>query len=476
MPFNGSGTFVSLAPPDFPALPFTTILASMFNANMNDIFTNGLTNCLTRDGQSPPTANLPMAGFKLTGLGNGNADSDSAALGQTLALRGQVGAVDWNTRVSTGLFEATAASLTAPASNFPPTSELGQLVVVSQGATVMQVYETAAANYTRQKILSVWTAWRPEIGNKNYVLNGSFQLWQDVTSLSSGTGIRFGADMYRYQSTGTVYSMIQQAWPVGQSDVPTQASFFCRYGVSSVAGAANFAYMQNFVEGVRTLAGKQITFSFWVKGNISGNVAVEIVQSFGTGGSPSASVITFVGLVPVTTSWSRQQVSVLLPSIAGKTVGSDNNDNLSINAWVDAGSNFASRVPGLGQQSLTLDTFGWKLEEGSKMTAFEVPPYTDESLRIFRYFASFPSGSSIGPVLFSGNVTSGNNYSARTEFLVPMRTVPTLTFVDGGGSVNFPAAGTATPVTTVGFRVFKVSSATGVGFFSGNYIADARLP
>lgn len=159
MPFNGSGTFVPLSPPDFPALPFTTILASQFNNNLNDLFTSGLTNCITRDGQSSPTANIPMAGFRLTGLGAATADTDAAQIQQTLGLRGQVGTVDWNTRTSTGIFEATAASLTNPSANFPPTSDLGQLLVYSQGATVVQTYVTGVSSFSRQKLAGVWSGW-----------------------------------------------------------------------------------------------------------------------------------------------------------------------------------------------------------------------------------------------------------------------------------------------------------------------------
>lgn len=163
MPFNGSGTFVSLPPPDFPALPGTVILASSFNANMNDLFTNGLTKCLTRDGQSPPTANLPMAGFRFTGIGAGIADTDSAQLGQTMSVRGQVGTVDWDTKITNGIFEATAPSLTAPSVNFPPTSSFGQLQVISQGANIIQFYMTAHRAYSRMKLSGTWSLWAPQV-------------------------------------------------------------------------------------------------------------------------------------------------------------------------------------------------------------------------------------------------------------------------------------------------------------------------
>lgn len=68
MPFNGTGTFVSIAPPDYPAVAGTTIRAAQFNANLTDIF-DGFNNCLTRDGQGRPGANIDWAGYNLTNVG-----------------------------------------------------------------------------------------------------------------------------------------------------------------------------------------------------------------------------------------------------------------------------------------------------------------------------------------------------------------------------------------------------------------------
>lgn len=52
------------------------------DADTNDITSNGLNNALTRDGQGVPTANLPMAGFRHTGVQDGQSRSDYASLGQ----------------------------------------------------------------------------------------------------------------------------------------------------------------------------------------------------------------------------------------------------------------------------------------------------------------------------------------------------------------------------------------------------------
>jgi hypothetical protein len=52
------------------------------DADTDDITSDGLGNCLTRDGQGIATAVLPMGGFRHTGVGNGVARTDYAALGQ----------------------------------------------------------------------------------------------------------------------------------------------------------------------------------------------------------------------------------------------------------------------------------------------------------------------------------------------------------------------------------------------------------
>lgn len=67
MPFNGTGGFTVYTPGN-PAVPGTAISSVAFNATMTD-FAAGLANTLTRDGQSPATANIPMGGNKITGLG-----------------------------------------------------------------------------------------------------------------------------------------------------------------------------------------------------------------------------------------------------------------------------------------------------------------------------------------------------------------------------------------------------------------------
>jgi len=82
MPFDGSGNYV--VPAGTQGVPGTVIDSTKYNTLLSDLQT-ALTLCVTRNGQSAATANLPMGGFKLTGLAAGLAAGDSLRWEQLFA-------------------------------------------------------------------------------------------------------------------------------------------------------------------------------------------------------------------------------------------------------------------------------------------------------------------------------------------------------------------------------------------------------
>lgn len=80
MPYNGSGAF-SAPGASFPAVSGALIESAKYNAVVNDIAT-GLSTAIAKDGQTTITANLPMAGYRHTGVGNAVSRTDYAATGQ----------------------------------------------------------------------------------------------------------------------------------------------------------------------------------------------------------------------------------------------------------------------------------------------------------------------------------------------------------------------------------------------------------
>lgn len=112
MPFNGSGTY-SL-PSGNPVVTGTTISSTTTNNTNTDIAT-ALSNCLTRDGQSTPSANLPMNSKKLTGLAAGAGAGESVRYEQVLLLAGgtMTGDITFNTgQTFTGTLPLTGGTMT----------------------------------------------------------------------------------------------------------------------------------------------------------------------------------------------------------------------------------------------------------------------------------------------------------------------------------------------------------------------------
>ena len=67
MPRNGAGT--ATPPAGNPVVSGTTITSTWGNDTVDDIY-NELSNSLAKDGQTTPTANLPMGGYRHTGVGD----------------------------------------------------------------------------------------------------------------------------------------------------------------------------------------------------------------------------------------------------------------------------------------------------------------------------------------------------------------------------------------------------------------------
>ena len=100
MSYQGNGTFL-ISTAGQPVVTGTTITSTAFNALTADLAT-GLSTALTKDGQTTPTANIPMGTFKITGLGAGTASTDAAQLGQI-----QSGAVNYFTAAGTDTYTGT---------------------------------------------------------------------------------------------------------------------------------------------------------------------------------------------------------------------------------------------------------------------------------------------------------------------------------------------------------------------------------
>jgi hypothetical protein len=80
MSYNGSGTF-QINTAGQPVVAGTVISSTAFNSLTSDL-ANGLTTAITKDGQTTVTANIPLAGYKITGLGAATVGTDAVRYSQ----------------------------------------------------------------------------------------------------------------------------------------------------------------------------------------------------------------------------------------------------------------------------------------------------------------------------------------------------------------------------------------------------------
>jgi hypothetical protein len=304
----------------------------------------------------------------------------------------------------------------------------------------------------------------PLAGFRNRIINGNFDFWQRGTSF---TDAEYGADRWLHNRTGTTHTATRQAFTLGQTDVPGEPTYFCRTVVSSVAGASNNSFLVQPIEDVRTFAGQQVTVSFWAKADATKNIAVELAQAFGTGGSPSTAV-TAIGTTKVSigTSWQKVTITTTVPSISGKTLGTNGNSSLRSNIWFDAGSSFNTRTDSLGQQSGTFEIAQVQIEPGSVATPFERRPIGTELALCQRYFETQSAETYI---TYTPGGVSNVLYGS---WAVEKRASPTLSVGSGATQIDQATVGA---VPTKSWVAGRISGGNSNASVAAVIIASAEL-
>ena len=263
------------------------------------------------------------------------------------------------------------------------------------------------------------------LGFRNKIINGDFSINQRVfTSTTSQS--TFGFDRWSQINNDGTTTYSAQTFALGNAISGQESKNHARMVTTGQTLTGAYSILVQRIEGVRSLAGQTAIISFWAKA-ASGTpkISIEFEQVFGTGGSPSSTVQTYVGQSTISTSWVRYQLSVVVPSISGKTIGSNNDDSLAFNIWVSGGSTYDSRNGSLGIQSNTFDIWGVQVEANYQPTPFEQRPYGVELALCQRYFIRYGSENSYDRFAYGyGNSTTA--VECTINFPVEMRAVPTL--------------------------------------------------
>lgn len=318
--------------------------------------------------------------------------------------------------------------------------------------------------------------------NHNYLLNGIFDVytrdgctisfpgcnhvWQgaDNTYCTLPACALYFADRWRlrWSTSGSGATVkITQTMGLGDAYNTPAARFYLDIAPSALTGTLNYILLEQPIEKVRTLAGKTVTVSFWAKAGAAMPLSIMTDQNFGTGGSPK--VTTTAGTVNLTTTWQKYALTYVIPNITGKTIGSNNDDYVSLYFYWTA--------------MQTLDLALVQLEEGQQATAFDFLPKQEDQLLCLRYFESswVPYNNTSDWTTFEAFMPANGTFYRFQLFRVPKRVTPIVTSTAQTANLYNVTGPTVTGITPRGFneKWTYTSSTAGMGVVDSYWSADA---
>jgi hypothetical protein len=300
---------------------------------------------------------------------------------------------------------------------------------------------------------SLWNVGYGQAG-KNKIINGDFAINQ--RAFTSVTTSAYGFDRWiSFFANGTNTYTPQTFSPGAAPVAGYEATNYARLTSTGQTLSSAATWLRQLIEDVRTFAGQTITVSFWAKAATgTPKIAIECSQNFAAGGS--ARVDTYAGQVTLSTSWARYSVTVAIPSISGKTIGTGS--SLITTLMASAGTDFNVRSGSLGIQSNTFDFWGVQVEAGSVATPFQTATGTiqGELAACQRYYWR-QSASGVNNYFTAGGLVESST-SGWATLIAPVTMRVTPTSVDYSGLILSDSAGSGYAPSAV--TVFANGSGT----------------
>jgi hypothetical protein len=287
---------------------------------------------------------------------------------------------------------------------------------------------------------------------KNKIINGDFSINQRGFTSTTTTSV-FTFDRWLTTAAGGTSTYSAQIFTPGAAPVSGyESTNFIRIASTGQSAASDNTRFRSRIEDVRSFAGQTITLSFWAKaGTGTPAVAAYFAQVFGSGGSGA---VTVDGQKrAITTSWARYSITLAIPSISGKTVGSSS--YLELLLFTSAGSDFNSRTDSLGIQTATIDIWGVQIESGSTATAFQTATGTiqGELAACQRYFYRWNTGE-----LGAASFYQATALYPSLNFPVETRIAPTAITVSSSSAIVVYVAGAARTSNSITFNTANTRS------------------
>ena len=296
--------------------------------------------------------------------------------------------------------------------------------VVPTSSDLLKNGATAISTVGSSVDTSLWNSGFGQAG-KNKIINGDFSVNQrNFTSTTTSADYNF--DRWRTIYTGGTSTTTPQVFTPGAAPVAGyEGKNYYRVAVTGQSAVGDSVRIQENIESVRTLAGQTATISFYAKASAgTPKIALLMNQGFGSGGSPSAGVDTLGGTVTISTSWARYSLTVAIPSISGKTLGTTDDGSLSTRIYLSGGSS-VTQAQSIGIQNATFDIWGVQIEYGSYATPFQTASgssYQGELAMCQRYYYRMVAGG-LGTYYSNSSANNTTNFLFQFPLPVSMRII-----------------------------------------------------
>lgn len=350
-------------------------------------------------------------------------------------------------------------------------------------------------------------------GRRNILINGDFGIYQRAQQVATlgGSENYFTADRWILNGALTSGRLTMTAGTEdapAESNVTTSLKLDCTTADTSL-GAGEALTIQQRVEGYNlqhvkkgTSGAKQLTASFWVKGNASATYVLELYDA------DNSRVVS--KSFSVTSSWSK--VELTFPADTTGAFGNDANLSLYFQIFLSAGTTFtsgtlsetwtsitnANRAAGISNfvssTSNELYITAVQLEVGDTATEFEILSRGEKEKLCHRYYQKYAYGDVASGTsdagIFQGSMWTtllfyGMFYYPRGE----TRPAPTVTLDATNGLTVFSGGGTSTSTSldfadrtsygvefTIGTNTLTAGNGAWARFQSGHYLEiDAEL-
>ena len=395
----------------------------------------------------------------------------------------------------------------------------------TSGAITISAPSVAGSNTLTLPATTQTLATQNALGVRNLIINGDMKIAQrgtSTTALAWNNDNNFpSCDRWKFQHFGS--SAYTAAFTGSQdTDVPSGQGFDYSMKLACTTADATleadtavlWSYqfegqmLQHLAYG--TSSAKTMTFSFWVKSNVTGVFNVELYQY------DVDDAFSYEYTINTADTWEKKTITI--PANTSNIITNDNTVGMSVRFNLALGSNYTGGTLPTGWQTRVLantspsmtnnigsstsnyiNITGVQLEVGDTATPFEHRPYDMELARCQRYFcSSFNAGvapangvgNSIASLFAAYDNTTG--WSPWIQFPVTMRVAPSMTAyrdnvagTDGqwitydSGYTSLTSTTLTTNGTTSGFYCNGSRSSAFAAHDSyllrGNFTADAEL-